>query len=258
MERGKKMGKNNKDRIAFEVLMILLALTLFCFITRLWPLLFLVIPGILIAAVRMLFLSTKRNKEDQAPVVIQPEPARPDTEQDVIRIAFGILQRRITEQITSRYPAARWVWESPNAIERFAEDMTLVILLNRAGGFRRAMVSVHNLQFCGIVYETAETGSSGDIAPDIETDGSYDSTDIPEADAPVDYALIAFQWVEANLLALNNRCNDIISEGLTTMLISADELPHRDSWADVCDELMRNGFSTAVVQEDGIEVALPE
>jgi len=252
------MGKGFKERIAFEVLMILLALTLFCFITRLWPLLFLVIPGILIAAIRMLFLSAKLNKQDAAPVIIQPEPARPDTEQDVIRIAFGILQRRITEQIIARYPAARWVWESSNTIERFTEDMALAILLNRASGFRRAIVSVHNLQFCGITYETTETTISEETTQDIDAEVDLVSMDIPETDESIDYALIAFQWVEANLLALNNRCNDVISESLTTMLISAGDLPHKDSWAEVCDELMRNGFSAAVVQEDGIEVSLPE
>lgn len=251
------MGKGFKERIAFEVLMILGALALFCLITRLWPLLFLVVPGILIAAIRMLALSAKKKPDMPIPATI-PQPPRPDTEQDVIRIAFGILQRRITEQIISRYPSARWVWEIPNAIERFAGDLPLMILLNRAGGFRRATVQVRSLQFCDLVYENAEPDRSDEPLRDPDVDDDAENEDAPAADEPVDYALIAFQWVEANLLSLNSRCNDVIADGLTGLLISASDLPHPDSWAEVCVELTRNGFADASVQEDGIRVELPK
>ena len=246
------MGKSHKERIAFEVLMILLSLVLFCLITRLWPLLFLVIPGILIAALRMLAQSAKRKPDIPASADI-PQPPRPDTEQDVIRIAFGILQRRVTEQVVSRYPAARWVWEVPNAIERFTEGPQLTILLSRAGGFRRAIVQVNSLQFRSLVYETTELSKAEDYA---EPDPGHEETSVP--DEAVDYALIAFQWVESNLLLLNNRCNDLIAEGLRTMLIPACDLPHPDSWQEVCEELTRNGFAEASAQEGGIRVELPE
>ena len=251
------MGKGFKERIAFEVLMILGMLALFCFITRLWPLLFLVIPGILVAALRMLTLSAKKKPEAPAPTAI-PQPPRPGTEQDVVRIAFGILQRRITEQIISRYPSARWVWEIPNAIERFAEDLPLTILLSRAGGFRKAAVQVRSLQFCGLLYETAETDRSDESSPETDSDEACGDEDEPTADETVDYALIAFQWVEANLLLLNSRCNDVIAEGLTDMLIPVYDLPHPDSWAEVCEELTRNGFTEASVRDDGIRVELPK
>ncbi|MCL2343191.1 MAG: hypothetical protein FWC62_04735 [Firmicutes bacterium] len=91
------MGKGFKDRIAFEVLMILAVLLLFCLITRVWPLVFLVVPGILITALKLLSLSGKRKPESTGPAASPPAPPRPDTERDVVRIAFGILQRRVTE-----------------------------------------------------------------------------------------------------------------------------------------------------------------
>lgn len=252
------MGRNSKERIVFEVLMILGMLALFCLITRLWPLLFLVIPGILIAALRLLSVSAKKKMDDQAPAPAPPEPRRPDTEQDIIRIAFGVLQRRVTEQVTSRYPAARWVWEFPNAMERFTEDLPLTIILNRAGGFRRAMVKTHNLQFGGITYETAETGRPDEPPPEVDMDGDTGCEDAPDAGETVDYALIAFGWVESNLLILNNHCNDAIAENRTTMLIPISDLPHSDSWPQICEELIRNGFAEAAVQSDGIIVSLPE
>jgi hypothetical protein len=249
------MGKGFKERIAFEVLTILGMLTLLCLVTRLWPLLFLVIPGVLAAALRLLFLSVKR--ETEAPIsVAQPEASRPCTEQDVVRIAFGILQRRVTEHVTSRRPSAGWVWDTPNARERFAAGLPLTVMLNRAGGFGKAAVRVQNLQFKDIVYETAEEENANEASPGTDAEGCESKT-APNADETVDYALVAFRWTEANLLALNNRCNDAVAEGRTTFLIPTDDLPHPDSWAALCRELTRNGFAEASVGTDGIGVALP-
>ena len=240
------MNRDLKKRIAYEVLIILGVLVLLCYITRLWPLLFLVIPFILITALRLLFMLVKKAK-GPAPVIPLPVPPRPDTEQDVVRVAFGILQRRITEQVTSRYPAARWVWGVPDVIERFAGDLPLTIVLNRAGGFSKAAVQVHNLQFCGLLYETA--------IPDIPEETPPESDDDMER---MDYSALAFEWADANLLALNTCCNEALAGGETALLIPAHELPHPDSWPDICAELMRNGFTGADVQEDGIMVTLPK
>lgn len=238
--------------------MILLLLALFCLITRLWPLLFLVIPGILIAALRLLFVSAKKTVEAPATDVTPPAPQYLDTEQDVIRIAFGILQRRITMQIVSSYTSARWVWESPNAMERFKYGLPLTILLSRAGGLRRAIVRVQSLQFTELVYETAQTGRPDEPPPEIDADGDPGCGCVPEYDEPVDYALIAFQWVESNLLTLNNCCNEAVAENLISLLIPACDLPHPDSWCEVCEELKRNGFAEAVIQDGGIRVQLPK
>ena len=241
------MNSDLKKRIAYEVLMILGALLLLCYITRLWPLIFLVIPGILIAALRLLFLSAKKRPEAPETVAPPPRPPRQDTEQDVVRIAFGILQRHITEQITSRYSGARWVWGIPNAIERLAGDQPLTVLLNRAGGYRKATVQVHNLRFCGLLFEAVTPE-----IPEEQPPGDDDDAD------DTDYSVLAFEWTDANLLTLNTRCNEALANGETTLLISAHELPHPDSWTAICAELTRNGFTEAVVLPDGIQVVVPK
>ena len=95
----------------------------------------------------------------------------------------------------------------------------------------------------------------------MEESGPEDPPPEPEPDGdqePVDYALIAYQWAEANLLGLNTRCNDAIAVGHATLLIPAGDLPHPDSWPDVCVELTRNGFTEAVVQADGVLVTIPK
>jgi hypothetical protein len=251
------MRKSPKERIAFEALMIMLALAAFCLITRLWPLVFLVVPGILIAAIRLLALSAKGAPEGQAQQAAQQAARRPDTEPDVIRIAFGILQRRVAEQVMSRYPSARWVWEAPDAIGRFADGLPLTILLNHAGGHRKAVVQTHNLQFRALAYVTTGQAEPDEPPTELDADGDTGLEDGQEPAGEVDYALIAFQWAESSLLSLNSRCNDAIAEGRKSLLISDDELPPGDSWAAVCEELTRNGFAEAAIREDGIAVSLP-
>ena len=246
------MNRNFKSRIAYEVLVILGVLLLLCYVTRLWPLIFLVILGILIAALRLLCLSAKKDTSNISPAA-PPSPPRYDTEQDVIRIAFGILQRRVTDQVTSRYPSARWIWESPNAMERFAGGLSLTILLNRAGGFIKAAVQIQNLQFRGLQYETVEPEDMTGAPPDSDTE------DAPGSDMEsTDYSVIAFEWTDANLLSLNTLCNEALGRGETTVLIPARDLPSPDSWQDICSELTRNGFIEADAGEDGILVTLPK
>lgn len=54
------MKKDWKRHIAFEVLVILVMLTVLMYLCRLWPIIFLLIIGIFITALRLLFLSPKR------------------------------------------------------------------------------------------------------------------------------------------------------------------------------------------------------
>ena len=259
-ERGKKMGKGKKDQIAFEALVILLALAVLTFITSLWPILLLIILGIFIAALRLLFQALRKQK---APIPAEPaytpeSPRRPSTERDVVALAFGVLVRRVNEEVIERYPDARWVWSEPDAMDRFGQGLPLTILLNRAGGFRKASVLTQNLRFINFTFETVKADAPNGPPPEPDMDDGHIDDECPESDVPVDYTLIAFEWVEARLLELNNRSNDAIADGQKTLLIPASELPHPDSWPEVCAELTRNGFDGAVVREDGVEVTLPQ
>jgi hypothetical protein len=248
------MNKASNGHIAFEVISLLGMLALFCVVTRIWPLLFLVVPGILIAAVRLLFISVQTPQ----PVIpeTQPAPQLPVSEQDVLRVAYGVLQRRITEQVTGRYPVARWIWNVPNAMDRFAQGLPLTVVLSQAGGYKKAEVQVHNLQFRGLLYESVIPEAQKETAQD--TDDKPDAPeDAPQETEPADYSLLAFEWCEANLLRLNDLCNAAIAGNSESLLIPADMLPHEDSWEWICQELTRNGFPEAVISNGGIQVGLP-
>ena len=118
-------NKEFKRHIAYEVLTILGTLALLLFVCRLWPILLLVILGIFIAAMRLLFLSA-RKAENIPPLLpaARPEP----TDQDIRDMAFGSMQRRITELVTADFPNARWVWKTPNAMRN--PDTVVIVTTN--------------------------------------------------------------------------------------------------------------------------------
>ena len=72
------------------------------------------------------------------------------------------------------------------------------------------------------------------------------------------YELLAFEWVEAHSIVLNERCNEAIGRGDTELILSVDELPVRDSWPDVCCELQRSGLSLVECVADGIKINLTQ
>lgn len=243
---------NNKDQkrhIAYETLVILGQLALLTFICRLWPILLLIILGIFAAAIRLLFLSSQK-VEVIEPMPLLPEPEREPTEQEVRNLAYTVILRRITELVLSEYPDARWIWEMPNAQKQIEKNEKIYILLNRAGGYRRARVILQNLQVVGIEY--------GSVTADEETKG----VDMPaaEEEEPIaqNYSLIAFEWVDAHIFDLNARCNEAIGENLTELVLLSEELPVRESWQDICKELIKAGLEQAKCIPEGIKINLTQ
>ena len=216
--------------------------------TRLWPISLALLLTLLVHGARKLILRRKRrmavSMESSQP---QPEPARPHapaTEQDLIAAAFGLLQRRITEAVIAAYPNAKWIWERPGARKRFAAGETLVIQLNRAGGYQSAVVQVCNLQFYGLSYLSAAA----------DPEAEEDTEEPPEEDESesIDYGLLAFEWAEANLQRLNGLAEDAREQSQIGFRIPAEELPHGDSWPALCKVLVRSGFDLAEPVADGI------
>ena len=244
---------NNKEkqiRFVHEALVIMGVLVLLCFICRLWPILLLAILGILIAAIRMVFLSSKKVEVVEPMPIAQPKPEPIPTETDVKALAYSVILRRITELIASEYPEARGVWEMPNAKDLFDAGEDLFVLLNRAGGYRRAKVNIQNLQVLGIEYETAS-------APD-NSQPEAEETELPEENEKDSYQLIAFEWADAHIFELNARCNEAIGQNLSELLIYADELPVKESWEDICDELSRAGLEDVHCVPEGIKINLTQ
>lgn len=242
------MKKDWKRHIAYEVLVILGMLTLLMFLCRLWPIIFLLILGIFITALRLLFLSPNRVEIiEPLPLSALPEPQEP-TEQDVETIAYSVILRRITEFVTASYPEARWIWEAPNAKELIEKGEDVFILLNRAGGFRRARVVIRNLQVVNIEYNCCTVKPIVPEQDDADTDDSKEEN----------FDLVAFEWTDAHIMELNKRCNESIGEGMTEIILTSEELPVKDSWSAVCKELEKNGIDDVKCISQGIKINLTQ
>lgn len=245
--------KNFKRHVAYEALVILGLLALLTYITRLWPILLLIILGIFIATLRLLFLSCNK-VEPVKPVLALPPPSQPPVESDMQSMAYAIIQRRITQILKDRFPEVRWIWENPKAKEDILIGNPVYVLLNRAGGYRRGRVVIQNLTVMDVVFEEEKPKADPPkpkTPPAPNTGSSADDED-EEEDSVENFGLIAFQWVEAHVMELNDRCNEAIAEGLSEYLIPADELPVTESWEEICKELIRNDLPGARCCDDGI------
>ena len=242
--------KDQKRHMAYEALVLLGMLALLTFICRLWPILLLIILGIFAAVIRLLFLSS-RKIEVIVPLPLLPEPVKEATEKDVQVLAYSVILRRVTELVLSEYPEARWVWEAPNAEKVIQESQEVFILLNRAGGYRRAKVVIRNLQVVGIEYNP-QVEENAVLEPE-------DNAPEPEEEPEVqNYELLAFEWADAHIFELNARCNEAIGENLSELILLAEELPVRESWADICRELIRAGLTDVQCVSEGIKINLTQ
>ena len=125
-----------------------------CYVCRFWPMvIFLVIYGLAVIT-RTLVKSRKAKTAKLVPVIpAEPIPAPTPTQRDMENLAFSMICGRITELVARDYPNARWVWEFPTAQKLILEGHEAYILLNQAGGYRRAQVLYQNLQVTGLKYE---------------------------------------------------------------------------------------------------------
>ena len=139
-----------KRRMAYEALILLLLLALLLFITRLWPILLLVILGIFIATLQLLFLSSRNVPPTQPPVLLPP--CKTDSNKQAAYCAFI---EDINAGIFQSYPDARWIWESPGALRDLEAGKPVIILLNRAGGYRRAELRAEHGRLKSLVYLSA-------------------------------------------------------------------------------------------------------
>ena len=251
-------NKEWKKHIAFEALVILTMVLVLTFICRLWPLILLAIVGIIIAALRLLFLSSNKVEVVQ-PVLALPAPKVEPNETDVRAMAYAVIMNRITLMVTSSYPYARWIWAQPDARRRIENGEDVFILLNRAGGYRNAKVRIENLQVQEIIYSFDATDDTEDVEV-IPDDVITEDTNSPgtEEQPPENYELIAYEWVETHIIELNDRCNEAIGEGKSMVILTAEELPDPKSWEAICEELIRAELPDVVCGPEGIIINLAQ
>ncbi len=246
------MKKDWAQKMTYEAITILGVIALLTFICRLWPLLLLVIFCLIGAAIRLLFLKAKSEPETVPEATVVTEPVRPATEKDVKDLAFSIILTRITETVKIDFPNAKWVWEKPNAKSLVLSGGEAFIILSGAGGYRRAKVVIENLQFISLAYVTAPEKSAEVYSEDEDNEENNEESN--ESDIPVNYELMAFEWTEANIIGLNERCNEAIGQEKDELIIPAEELPAPESWDAICSEFERAGLENIEKIPEGIKI----
>ena len=240
--------KNVRKRLIAKDIFICLGIAaLAVFIFRLWALVLLVLAAMLIIGILLLF--RKPEKQEGTPHTgVQNTEWIPYG--DYGDSVYQTILEGVTERVRKEYPEAKWVWAQSNARRRIENGEDVFIILNGGGGYRRAKVKLSNgqvseIEFFTPAYETVQNDDA-DI-PDGKTETS---AEMP----PVNYGLLAYEWVEGNILKLNERCNELIGQGNTELVLKADELPIPASWQGVCEELKRAGLSDAECVEGGIKI----
>ncbi len=259
--------KEWQRHMAYEALVILVMLALLLFVCRLWPILLLVILGIFAAALRLVFLSSPKVRpiHPEQSASVSPEPQQAVTNQDSAGAedaqSFGDLQTQITRWVRQEYPEARWVWKYPDAKARFQQGEELAILLNRAGGYREAVIHLQGKRLFEIQYLCAPVDNprleqlEEPAFPQEEQPTLEEAASQPEPSQPEDYSLAAFEWVESHLEELNTLCNECIAQKQDFLLLTGGDLPEPAAWSALCQELLRNGLSCHM-EEEGVRIQI--
>ena len=251
------MNQNWKQRIAKESIRLLIVFCILMFICRLWPILLLGILAVFVAIIRLLFFSIPREDVQQpmqTSYLMLPGPVVESSEDEVINRAYELIQRRVTEKVCAEYPNARWVWETPNAKQKIKCGEDVFVLLNHAGGYHKAKVIIQNLQFIAIEFVTAK------VTEEVPDEEPQPTTTWVEEEEPVkeNFELIAFEWVQANILMVNNKCNEALGNEEDEFVIERDELPQEGSWENICEELINAGFEQVERISEGIKIILKQ
>ena len=237
--------KDQKRHMAYEALVLLGMLALLTFICRLWPILLLIILGIFAAVIRLLFLSS-RKIEVIVPLPLLPEPGKKHREKMYrclhIQSSSDGLQSWCYLSIRKQDGSGRH--RMPKGSSRKTRRYSS--LLNRAGGYRRRVV-IRGLQRVGTIRRLRRMRFwSRRIMPrNLKKNQRYKITSC----WPLSGQMLIFE--------LNARCNEAIGENLSELILLAEELPSRESWADICQELIRANLDVQCVSE-GIKINLTQ
>ncbi len=234
------MQNNRKKDVLQNIGIVVGIVALLLFMFRLWPLLLIALFVWFVVVVYRSFTAHKRANTNVTPM--QTEAVSTPQVQD--KDWYSTLIADITEYIQAEYPDVRWIWQYPNSKQRIEKGEEVIILLNKAGGYRKARVQVRNYWLESIEYL---------IAP--QPQQAQESVEEVQ-EIPVNYSLLACEWVEGYVGDLNDQCSEAIAQGKNEVILTEKELPvEKESWGDVCAELQRIGFNGEQVP-NGIKITL--
>ena len=214
---------------------------------RLWPVLILAVLLFVVAGIRYAYLIKKETDEQADETVHAPREKEKSVAQRKASLQDFVADS-INKLMASEYPEADWIWEYPDPVSRIGNKEDVYVILFGDCGFRKAKVVFSGFSAIALEFpeetvdEPIESGSP-----------AHDQSVVP---VNADYGLIAFEWTDAHITELNGRCNDAIGCGEKELVLASVELPVRESWDALCEELLRVGVKSAECRENGIAIGL--
>ena len=187
-----RISKNELAHGAFVFLGWILLLSL---VSRVWIVFF-----ISLAITLFLIIKSKLKKsEDNTTSISVIESPETRCEEDW----FAVILKQINEQVKNAYPDAKWVWRNPNARKSIEAGEEVMICLNKAAGYKFAKVIISDLTVQGLDFTV---NVKGNISDETETEDEELSR-IPRGEDNVNYDLLAYEWVQDNILLLIQEAN---------------------------------------------------
>lgn len=214
---------------------------------RLWPVFILAVILLAVSGIRYAYLVKKETAEQsEETVCVQQETEK--TEAKRKESLQDLMTGSINRLMADCYPDEDWIWEYPDSVGRLKNGKDVRIILFGTGGFREAKVVFSGYRATALEFpeKTVDEPAEYNLSPQVRS----------AAAVAADYGLIAFEWTDAHITELNGRCNDAIGRGEKELVLEPAELPVRESWKAVCEELVRIGVKSAECREDGIAIGL--
>ncbi len=241
-------NNRNKKGILYDVFIILGITFVLSWMCRLWPVILLLI----FVALGIGFYKLVRKYSKTIDEATYVEPEMEDLTDVEVDDSYSMIVGRISAIVQDQYPNAKWVWEKANTRELIKANEDVFILLNQAGGYRKARVQVRDYQVEDVEFlsvKPKEEPQENAANTDVET--------VESGDGKKNYELLAYEWVADRIMLLNERCNEAIGRGDKELILTEEELPQeKDSWADICRELERAELKNVELISQGIKIKL--
>ena len=212
-----------------DFIQIVSAFALIAFALRAWPIRLLLLAVLIIAGLYWCWLWIF----DKQTPIHNSLPALPKPQSP-----YHQLCQAVNKEVLRIFPDAKWIWLTPCPMAAMWDNDFLAVRLYGASGYHRAVVHLvdgafHRLQ----VTANKRTPPATSAVQDTPTS--------------TDYSLMAYQWVESQIVFLNESCNNAIAEKRDSLYLAPECLPDAQSWPDISKVLDGQGFANEVT-ENGI------
>ena len=234
-----------KKENAHEAVIIWGVITGVSLLLRMWLLFFISLTVFIV-----LYIKNKNKKVQEATNDVTNNinviESRNDEEDSYI-----VILKKVTELVHLDYPQAKWIWKNPNAKKSIQLGEEVFIILNQAAGYKQAKVIIENNQVCGLdftIQQNCNTDSDNNV---ISEDAEPNTGVVAE-----NYELLAYEWVQDNIMLLNERLNESVGQGKTELFLASEELPVKESWENIVLELEKEGIKDVECIPEGIKIKL--